>query len=375
MSEKRKKKILILCIDRDNDVGLKGGVQTPIIGRSSVIDAANKLLLSDPEDADGNTMFAAVKLYDELRGSSEDEYEVAVVTGSEKGGVAADQKMLNELKEILSIFRANGLILVTDGYSDEEIIPILASHNIPILSIRHVVVKHSESVEETYAILGKYLKMLWSEQPYRTYFVAIPGIIIALFGILMFLDLTGEAIAFSLIIAGIAMVIKGFGIDDYLYSLSRAPFSEYIRLATYVISLISLSVGIYVSYRSIATLPIFEEILNNPTLMIKYGATISAAFLPPFLLTILVTVFIYVLGLSLYSFVTERYYRIIRYLIILEATMIIFIAGNEATKVLVNPAYGFSNLIIYISIGLLVLSITIIIVYVLARRRRPEIEA
>jgi len=85
--------------------------------------------------------------------------------------------------------------------------------------------------------------------------------------------------------------------------------------------------------------------------------------------------FIYVLGLSLYCFVTERYYRIIRYLLLLEATLIIYIAGNEANRVLIEPKYGFSNLIIFISIGLLILSVTIIIVYLLAKKRRQEIES
>jgi len=368
------KRTLVLNVDRDNDIGVKAGVETPLIGKNALLDAAVKLLLNDPEEADGNALFAAVKIYDSYETEEGEEKEVAAITGSEVGGVEADRKLIRELDEVLEKFPADNIILVTDGFADEEVIPVIDSR-VPIMSIQHIVVKHSESVEETYAVLGRYLKMLWNEMPYRMYFVALPGIIVTIIGILMFLQLTGIAIAFTFIIAGIAMIVKGFGVDEYISNLSKAPFSEYIRLASYVISLISLFVGLYLSYLSVAVLPEFKFVMENPSFMWEYGVQILTSFMPPFLLTILVTMFIYVLGLSLYCFVTERYYRIIRYLLLLEATLIIYIAGNEANRVLIEPKYGFSNLIIFISIGLLILSVTIIIVYLLAKKRRQEIES
>jgi putative membrane protein len=368
------RRTLILNVDRDNDIGIKTGVETPIIGRESVLDTAIKLLLNDPEEADGNALFATVKIYDSYVSEEGEDVEVATVTGSEKGGIEADRKLINELNEVLEAFPADNIIVVTDGFSDEEVIPIINSR-VPITSIQHVVVKHSESVEETYAVLGRYLRMLWNEMPYKMYFVALPGLIVTIIGIFMFLQLTGIAVAFTFIITGVALIVKGFGIDEYISNLSKAPFSEYIRLASYVISLISLFVGLYLSYLSIAILPEFKAVINNPNLIWTYGVQLITTFLPSFLLTILVTIFIYVLGLSLYCFVTEKYFRIIRYLLLLEATMIIYIVGNEANRVLIEPEYGFSSLIIFISVGLLILSITIIIVYLLAKKRRHEIES
>lgn len=369
-----RQKILILCVDRDDDIGIKTGITTPLIGEESILNAATQLLINDPEEADGNTLFAAINLYRNLKETSQDEVEVGAITGSRSGGIEADKKMVKELEEILKVFPADNIILVTDGYSDEEIIPIINSR-IPILSIKHVVVKHSKSVEETYAVLGRYLRMLWSENPYRIYFLAIPGIIVAIFGLSILLDLTSIAVSLSFIIAGLAMMVKGLGVDEYIYNLSKAPFSEYIRLASYVISVISLFSGIYLSYLSVAGLPEFQIILANPSSILAYGVPVITTFLPNFLLTVIVTTFIYVFGMSLYSIATGKYYRIIRYLLVLESTLIIFIAGNEATKVLLNPEYGLTNLIIYISIGLMILSITIIGIYILARRRRHEIEA
>ena len=372
--DKPKQRILILSVDRDNDIGVKTGLETPLIGEESVLNAAVQLLINDPEEADGNTLFATINLFRNYKRKADEDLEVAAIAGSQEGGIEADKKMVKELELVLKQFPADSIILVTDGYADEEIIPIINSR-IPILSIKHVVVKHSRSVEETYAVLGRYLRMLWNENPYRIYFLAIPGIIVAIFGLSILLDLTHIAISLSFIIAGLAMIVKGLGVDEYIYNLSKAPFSEYIRLASYVISIISLFSGIYLSYLSIADLEAFKYILANPSSILTYGVPVITTFLPNFLLTIIVTTFIYVFGMSLYSIATGKYYRIIRYLLVLESTLIIFIAGNEATKVLLNPEYGLTNLIIYISIGLMILSITIIGIYILARRRRHEIEA
>jgi len=73
-------KTLVLIADRDDDIGIKAGLSTPIIGRENVLEAANKLLLNDPEEADGNAMMGAIKVYDELKKSNED-CEIAAVSG------------------------------------------------------------------------------------------------------------------------------------------------------------------------------------------------------------------------------------------------------------------------------------------------------
>jgi len=54
-------KLLVICIDRDNDVGEKAGIVTPVVGRDACIEAAQRLALEDPEDADSNSIFAAIK--------------------------------------------------------------------------------------------------------------------------------------------------------------------------------------------------------------------------------------------------------------------------------------------------------------------------
>ncbi len=367
------KRTLILNVDRDNDIGRKAQIETPLIGREALLNAANKLLLADPEEADGNAIFAAIKIYDTLKIDDEEEKEVALIAGDERGGPEADRRLIVELNEVLKRYPADNIILVTDGFSDEEIIPVLASR-IPITSIHRVVVKHSKSVEETYALLGKYLKMIWTQTPYKFYFLAVPGVIIAIIGILSLLHLTEIAFSFTLLILGFAMMIKGFGIDEYISNLSHAPFSEYVKLATYIGATISLLVGLYLSYLEIAKLPEFSYVMAAPELIWRYGVILSAHFIPSLLLTVFITGFIYVVGFSLYNFIIEEYHKIVRYMIGLEAMLVIYVVGSEACKVIVDPSHGYSILMLYTAIGIITLSLTIILVYILTKIHKRSIE-
>ena len=86
-------RLLVICVDRDDDVGEKTGIETPVIGRNSCIEAAQRLALEDPEDADSNSIFAAIKTYEDLISKG---YQVEVVTiaGVKNRGVQADEKIL-----------------------------------------------------------------------------------------------------------------------------------------------------------------------------------------------------------------------------------------------------------------------------------------
>ena len=83
--------INVLCIDRDDDIGSKGGIDTPVIGRDSCINAGIRLAIEDPEDSDANAIFAAVKTYEDLlkRGYN---VEVALVAGRYNRGVEEMKK-------------------------------------------------------------------------------------------------------------------------------------------------------------------------------------------------------------------------------------------------------------------------------------------
>jgi putative membrane protein len=136
---KSKKKILVLSVDRDDDLGKKAGVRGPVMGRENVLDAAVKLGLADPADSDTNVLFRAVKVRDEWEPQSK-KIEVAAVTGDEKVGIASDMKIGDQLDRVLKSFKADGVILVTDGREDESIEPVIRSKT-EILSVDRIIFK------------------------------------------------------------------------------------------------------------------------------------------------------------------------------------------------------------------------------------------
>ena len=138
-------KILVLCIDRDDDIGSKGGIETPIVGRDACINAGTRLAIEDPEDADSNAIFGAVKHYEELlrKGYAA---EVAVVAGKFDRGIEADEKISLEVKSILEKYHADGAVIVSDGEDDETVLPVIQSR-VPVISVQRIIIRHSRSVE------------------------------------------------------------------------------------------------------------------------------------------------------------------------------------------------------------------------------------
>jgi len=211
-TEREQKRILILCVDRDGDLGAKGGVKTPIVGRGENLNAAVALALRDPEEPDANAMFEAIRVYDRLQseGKPEEVFEIATISGSELGGVEADRKIVSELSELLNSFPAGEVILVTDGYSDEAVLPLVESR-VPVSSVRRIVVKHSESIEETAALFTRYLKMIMENPRYSRIVLGLPGLLILILGILSIFRMLDIFWLVSLFVLSAFMLVKGFG--------------------------------------------------------------------------------------------------------------------------------------------------------------------
>jgi putative membrane protein len=47
---------LVLCVDRDDDLGEKAKVTSPVVGRKSNLKALIALGIEDPEDSDANVI-------------------------------------------------------------------------------------------------------------------------------------------------------------------------------------------------------------------------------------------------------------------------------------------------------------------------------
>ena len=225
-------KLLVICIDRDNDVGEKAGIVTPVIGRDACIEAAQRLALEDPEDADSNSMFAAIKTYEDLI-SKGYQVEVITVAGVKNRGVQADEKILSETRKVLEKFSANGAVIVSDGEDDESVIPVI-QNVLPVVSVQRVVMKVSRSVEYSYAVFGKYLKMLAYDSKYSKFFLGVPGILLLIGGVATVFGYTAEIFAVLVSILGGAFLIRAFDIDRVWSSWSKPTPMGFIRMFTMV---------------------------------------------------------------------------------------------------------------------------------------------
>ncbi len=225
-------KLLVICIDRDNDVGEKAGIVTPVIGRDACIEAAQRLALEDPEDADSNSIFSAIKTYEDLI-SKGYQVEVVTVAGVKDRGVQADEKILVETRKVLEVFSANGAVIVSDGEDDESVIPVI-QNVLPVVSVQRVVMKVSRSVEYSYAVFGKYLKMIAYDSKYSKFFLGVPGILLLIGGIATYFDFTAEIFAVLVSILGGAFLIRAFDIDRAWSSWSKPTPMGFIRMFTMV---------------------------------------------------------------------------------------------------------------------------------------------
>lgn len=221
-------KVLVLCIDRDDDIGTKGGIETPIVGRDACINAGTRLAIEDPEDADSNAIFGAVKHYEELV-SKGYIVEVAVVAGKFNRGVEADEKISLEVKSILEKYHADGAVIVSDGEDDETVLPVIQSR-VPVISVQRVIIRHSRSVEYSYAIFGRYLKMLFYDPHYSKFFLGVPGALLAASALAVVFNATRELTAIILAILGGAFIVRAFDIDKTVGSFGRLTPTSFIKI-------------------------------------------------------------------------------------------------------------------------------------------------
>ena len=225
-------KLLVICVDRDNDVGEKAGIITPVIGRDACIEAAQRLALEDPEDADSNSIFAAIKTYEDLI-SKGYQVEVITVAGVKRKGVQADEKILEETKKVLEKFSANGAVIVSDGEDDESVVPVI-QNILPVISVQRVVMKVSRSVEYSYAVFGKYLKMIAYDSRYSKFFLGVPGILLLIGGIATVVGYTTEITAVLISILGGSLLIRAFDIDKAWSHMVKPTPMGFVRIFTMV---------------------------------------------------------------------------------------------------------------------------------------------
>lgn len=199
---------LVICIDRDNDLGEKAKLGTPIIGREANVQAAVALGIADPEDSDTNTIFGGIRILDELRTKGIDA-EIISFAGDKNVGVISDQKIAEQLETFLKMNEVQRAIFVSDGAEDETLVPIVQSR-MKIDSVKRIVVMQSENLESTYYIL----KHAFSDPKIsQTFFVPL-GLAFLIYAIFLLAHYPEGAIVGILAAVGLYMLYRGFGLDD-----------------------------------------------------------------------------------------------------------------------------------------------------------------
>jgi putative membrane protein len=237
---------LVLCVDRDDDIGFKGKIESPVVGRTACLRAANTLALADPEDSDLNAIFQAIKIYDELAAKGES-VEVAVVSGDHMHMLEGDRRIAASVEKLVKDTAASGCIVVTDGAEDEFVLPIVQSR-VPVSGIRRVIVSQLPNLEGTYYVFKKFLN-----DPKVARLVLVPlGLLMLIYPIAYFLGQTGLALAIVVAAIGAYLLYRGLGIDDIFRgfgdalrtSAIRARFSFVTYIAGILLVIIGLAMGL-----------------------------------------------------------------------------------------------------------------------------------
>ena len=286
-------KLLVICIDRDDDLGRKTGISTPVVGRNACIEAAQRLALEDPEDADSNSIFFAVKTYEDLV-SKGYEAQVITVTGVENRGVQADEKVASEIKSVLKKFSANGAVIVSDGEDDEMVIPVI-QNVIPVISVQRVVMQVSRTIEHSYAVFGKFLKLVMYNPKYSKFFLGVPGILLLIGGIGAVTGYNVEIFAVLITILGGAFLIRAFDIDKAWTNWAKPTPEGFTRMFTLITGLILIAASVPAGITTVSTVYTSGtvEIANLLTNEVVIGQFVSGMI--PFLWIGLGTIFVGIL--------------------------------------------------------------------------------
>jgi putative membrane protein len=237
----KKESIIVLSVDRDNDVGEKTSHKGPIIGKDNVLKSAIDLGLADPEDSDFNALFQAIRLSNEMK--NQYNTEVAVLTGDKNVGVQSDREITRQLNHVLNKFKADYAVLVSDGPQDEDVLPIIQSR-VPILSINRVVVKQSERLESGYYKIKEFIEETLEKPKVARLLFGLPAIFLILYSLFGF---DGWRIIIGIV--GIYLFLKGFKIDDYIhagFNELNASFTR--RRFAFFTYIVGIAVGILATY-------------------------------------------------------------------------------------------------------------------------------
>ena len=242
-------KLLVLCVDRDDDLGNKTGVISPVIGREDCLKAAMALGVNDPEESDTNSIFSGINIYDEYVKNGVD-VEVAIICGDRDVGIKSDQALSHQIDTVITKVEPKSAILVSDGAEDEFIYPILSSR-IKIDGIKRVIVRQTRNIESIYYMFARSMQ----DDRVRRKFVlpiALALIVFSTFYLLTLLfGLPDVAWAVVFLTIGIYILVKAYKLDEPIKAMSQDAKTAITTIPFVVLAGITILAGIILGWYSI----------------------------------------------------------------------------------------------------------------------------
>lgn len=333
-------KILVLCVDRDNDIGRKAGIQGPVIGRKENIDLAVALALADPGDTDANAIFESVRQFD--LATKEREVAVATISGDIDVGLKSDSLLTEQLRDVLAQTKADQVLLVSDGAEDEHIIPIIQSYA-KIASVRRLVIKKSEKLEGMYYVVHDFIHRVIEEPRLARLVLVPPSLVFILYSLL------GTA-GWRLILGGtgLYLMMKALQLESIVSSLFIEMKTSFQTRRTtfflYVVAFVMAAISLKGGYEGVKSLP-SRNLLE-----------MSAAFVRGSTFFVLISSSFVLLGKMVGAHIKKR--RVLRYAPFYALFVSISVVGFEASQLILTPQIGFFRLTTAVAGGFLFVSLT-----------------
>ncbi|MBI5884867.1 DUF373 family protein [archaeon] len=313
------KNVLVVCVDRDDDLGRKAGIKGPVIGRKNNINAAARLAVKDPTDSDVNSIFGAVKAFDELKGRFEG-IEIVTLTGAISRGFEADKSINEQLDRVLEAVPAEGFVFISDGADDDTILPLIQGR-LKLISKKMILVKQAQGIESTYVTVIEALK-----DPFLSKVVfGIPGIIL-----LLYYFLGAQSLQIIALVLGIYLLLKGFGIEEpLLKSLRKVTSSISIHRISFPFYLATLFIFIFALVNAYS----YYAISLEKELALKVIASSKTAYL-----FLALASYSYIIGKAIDAVSLKQAFKLRKHIVSAVSVLLVWLILDSGTEVVLGKA-------------------------------------
>ncbi|RLG14284.1 MAG: hypothetical protein DRN66_02470 [Candidatus Nanohalarchaeota archaeon] len=338
--------LLVMSIDRDNDIGIKIGREGPIIGREENLKTATELAIADPSESDANCIFGAIKEYDKYVKQNK-ACEIITLTGNRDVGIKSDRIVLKQLDNFINgtKYKITESSLVSDGAEDEQLLPLIRSR-IEIVQSKRIIISQSVPLESMYYSILNFSKTIIEDRKLSRVFLGVPAIILLIF------TLFGSA-GFRIVLGFVAIVllIKGF----YLESIVESFYNEIansIKTRKYSIILYIGSISLIIIGASTGYAVISSAL--GPGIITKIALFVKASSVFFFLSAILAG-----LGKALFSKEEEWKKNLFPFLTYSSLSFSVIYILYHISCFLIDDSTGYNPILTAVGISILIISASI----------------